>query len=54
MKDSKPPKFPLSQIHREGDTKICKLCGSTIKTNFFGVEKGCRQPECENYFNKEK
>ena len=51
-----PPKLPLGRLFCEGDTRLCKKCGSGIKMGGFLwlKEMGCRQPKCENYYGKNK
>jgi len=47
----KPPEPPLGRIMREGSTKICKKCGSTMtRSGFAGIlgELLCDNPKCEN------
>ena len=48
----KPKGYPL-RIIQEGEVYICKKCGSSIKTKWFGFKKlGCIQPECEDYYGR--
>lgn len=53
-----PPKPPLMRVACGVGTP-CPLCGSGQKArglfgSLFGVYKGCYQPLCENYWEKEK
>jgi len=46
-----PPKPPLSKVIREGATKICTNCGSTMSKNgFLGIfgDLLCHNKECKN------
>ena len=50
-----PPKPPPGRIIREGVIGICDKCNSSLKTKwFFFKPGGCIQPECENYWEKNK
>ena len=51
-----PPKRPMRRIIVEGSISRCKKCGSSIKFGGFLWLKnlGCIQPECENYYEKNK
>lgn len=51
-----PPKPPLMRVGAAGGTGTpCPLCGSGMKPNWLWLKsKGCYQPECENYWRKEK
>ena len=51
-----PPKPPLERVIQEGSYTFCKKCGSSIKFGgFLWLKKlGCIQPECENYYGKNK
>lgn len=51
-----PPKGPLSRIIKEGTCGTCPKCKSTEvkRFGFFGKILGCIQPECENYYLKNK
>lgn len=50
----KEPEPPLSIIVREGATKFCKICHSSIyfiDYFLFGIYKsGCINPKCKNYY----
>ena len=46
-----PPKPPPTRIIKEGEIASCKKCGSSVKRNLFFKELGCRQPECENFYD---
>lgn len=37
------------RIIREGSTKFCPFCGSSLVINLLGKSRGCLQPECHNY-----
>jgi len=54
MKNNKLPKPPLCRIVKEDESKICHLCKSSVKRNFFRKIIGCIQPECENYYLNNK
>lgn len=43
---------PMTRIIREGTTKFCEKCGSSLKSKFFGfiTTDKCIQPECDNYY----
>lgn len=48
------PKMPYGRLMYENyDTKVCLICGSSLKRKFFGLikTKQCIQPECSNYFD---
>ena len=59
-----PPKRPICRIIREGTVGSCPKCGSTEQRTFFnwggksffglGKKIGCIQPECDNYWKKNK
>lgn len=50
---SMAPKFPPHRIVKEGSWKFCKMCGSSLKTKYFGLKTlGCIQSLCDNYYQK--
>jgi hypothetical protein len=54
--DVPKPKGPPNRIISEGGVYgVCDKCGSSWKSKwFFFKGDGCLQPECENYWDKEK
>lgn len=56
IKSDVPPPPPIGRINKEGGSiSKCDKCGSDIKRNFWGLgePKGCIQPKCVNYWDKE-
>ena len=51
----KPPR-PVGGIIMEGSIGSCPICHSSEVRRYwlFGKKIGCIQPECENYYKKEK
>lgn len=45
------PKFPPSQVIREGTIGDCPICGSTTDKKYiwFGEKIGCINERCSNY-----
>jgi len=50
------PSKPIGRIRTEGTIGSCPICHSTEIRRYwlFGKKIGCIQPECENYYKKEK
>jgi histone H3/H4 len=54
---NKIPKPPLDRIIREGSTKFCNLCGSTISKNGFLSLFGeyiCHNENCKNAISNKR
>lgn len=47
---------PLNRIIAEGTVDSCPVCGSTERYsgNFFGKKLGCINPDCNNFYNRDK
>jgi len=49
-----PPKLPPCVVINEADdpTHVCSRCHSTLKRGWFGAIKGCRNQDCDNYWER--
>lgn len=55
-----PPKPPLTRLVKEGSLGTCPKCHSSEQKKYdfgilsFGKKIGCINPECENYYGRNK
>ena len=47
-----PP--PPNLVIYEGSLSYCEKCGSSVKRNWYFRVIGCWQPECSNYWKRQK
>lgn len=46
-------KPPIGKVLTQGDIrKKCEVCGSSMRRKLWMLPLGCKNPKCENYYEK--